>query len=70
MRAHDKDVVIELIVFGPLMHPISIVHVSELEGVCDGEALIRAMSAAGDRSYLYCQRRDDQRHFAICRVFC
>ena len=39
----DNDVVNELPVFGPGMHPRSLVHVTELkEGVCDGKTQFRA----------------------------
>ena len=37
VTAPDNYVVIEVPVFGPGMHPRSLVHVTELEeGVCDG----------------------------------
>ena len=32
----DNDIVDELPVFGPGIHPKSLVHVTELEGVCHG----------------------------------
>ena len=39
----DNDVVNEVPVFGPWMHPRSLVHVTELEeSVCDGKTQIRA----------------------------
>ena len=39
----DNDVVNEVSVFGPGMHPRSFVHVTELEeGVCDGVTQFRA----------------------------
>ena len=38
VTAPDNDVVNEVPVFGPEMHPRSIVHAKELEeGVCDGK---------------------------------
>ena len=43
VTAPDNDVVDEVPVFGPGMHPGSHVHVTELkEGVCDGKTQIRA----------------------------
>ena len=42
ITAPDNDVVIEVPVFGPGMHPRSLVHVTELkEGVCDGKTQFR-----------------------------
>ena len=39
----DNDVVNEVPVFGPGIHPRSLVHVTELEeGVCDGKTQFRA----------------------------
>ena len=41
--APDNDVVNEMPVFGPGMHPISLGHVTELEkSVCDGKTQFRA----------------------------
>ena len=43
VTASDNDVVNEVPVFGPGMHPKSLVHVTELEeGVCDGKTQFRA----------------------------
>ena len=43
VTAPDNDVVNEVPVFGPRMHPRSLVHVTELEeGVYDGKAQFRA----------------------------
>ena len=61
VTAPDNDVVNEVPVFGPGMHPRSLVHVTELEeGVCDGKTKFRAEIAAGDRYYSCCQHHDDQ----------
>ena len=52
VMAPDNDVVNEVPVFRPGMHPRSLVHVTELEeGVCDGIAQFRAVRSAGDRCY-------------------
>ena len=37
VTAPDNDIVNEVPVFGPVMHKRSLVHVTELEGVCDGK---------------------------------
>ena len=43
VMAPDNDVVNEVPGFGPVMHPRSLVHVTELEeGVCDGMNKLRA----------------------------
>ena len=43
VTAPDNDVVNEVPVFGPGMHPRSLVHVTELEeSVCDGKTQFRA----------------------------
>ena len=43
VTALDNDVVNEVPMFGPGMHPRSLVHVTELEeGVCDGKTQFRA----------------------------
>ena len=43
VTAPDIDVVNEVPVFGPGMHPRSLVHVTELEeSVCDGKTIFRA----------------------------
>ena len=43
VTAPDNDVVNEVPVFGPGMHPISLVHVTELEeSVCDGKTQFRS----------------------------
>ena len=43
VTAPDNDVVNEVPVFGPVIHPRSLVHVTELEeGVCDGMTQLRA----------------------------
>ena len=43
VTAPDNDVVDEVPVFGPGMHPRSLEHVTELdEGICDGKTQIRA----------------------------
>ena len=43
VTAPDNDVVNEVPVFGPGMHPRSLVHVTELEeSVCDGKTKFRA----------------------------
>ena len=43
VTAPDIDVVNEIPVFGPVMHPRSLVHVTELEeSVCDGKTQFRA----------------------------
>ena len=42
VTAPDNDVVNEVLVFGTGMHPRSLVHVTELEGVCDGKTQFRA----------------------------
>ena len=43
VMAPDNDVVNEVPVFGPGMHPNSLVHVTELEeGFCDGKNQCRA----------------------------
>ena len=42
VTAPDNDVASEVPVFGPGMHPRSLVHVPELEGVCDGKTQFRA----------------------------
>ena len=61
ITAPVNDVVNEVQVFGPGMHPISLVNVTELEeGVCDGKTKYRAESTAGDRYYSCCQHHDDQ----------
>ena len=60
VTAPDNDVVNEVPVFGPGMHPRSLVHVTELAGVCDGKIQFRTERAAGDRYYSYCQHHDDQ----------
>ena len=57
----DNDVVNKVPVFGPGMHPRSLVHVTELEeSVCDGKTQFRAERAAGDRYYSCCPHHDDQ----------
>ena len=38
VTAPDMDEVDDVPVFGPWMHPGSLLHVAELEGVCDGKA--------------------------------
>ena len=69
--AQDNDVVNEVPVFGPGMHPKSLVYVTELEeGVCDGKTQFRAERAAGNRYYSCCQHHDDQLLHVICRDFC
>ena len=42
VTAPDNDIVNEVPVFGPGMHPKSLVLVTELEGVCDGKTQFRA----------------------------
>ena len=42
VTAPDNDVVNEVPVFGPGMHPRSLVYVTELEGICDGKIQFRA----------------------------
>ena len=57
--------------FGPGMHPRSLVHVTALEeGVCDGKTQFRAERATGDSYYSCCQHHDDQCLNAICHDFC
>ena len=62
VTAPDNDVVNEVPVLGPGMHPRSLVHVTELvESACDDKTKFRAKNrAAGDRYYSCCQHRDDQ----------
>ena len=61
VTAPDNDVVNEVPVFVPGMHPRSLVHVTEFEeSVCDGKAQFRADRSAGDRYYSCCQHHDDQ----------
>ena len=61
VTAPDNDVVNEVPVLGPGMHPRSFVHVTELEeSVCDGKTQFRAERAAGNRYYSCCQHHDDQ----------
>ena len=60
VTAPDNDVVNEVPVFGPGMHPRSFEHVTELESVCDGKTQFRAERAAGDRCYSCCKHHDDQ----------
>ena len=50
----------EVPVFGPGMHPRSLVHVTELEGVFDGKTQFRTERAVGDRYYSCCLHHDDQ----------
>ena len=45
VTAPDNDIVDEVPMFGPWMHPQSFVYVTELEGVCDGKAKFRAEKA-------------------------
>ena len=42
VTAPDNDVVNEVPVFGPGMNQRSLVHVTQLEGVCDGKTQFRA----------------------------
>ena len=42
VMAPDKDVVNEVPVLGPGMHPRCLVHMKELEGACDGKGQFRA----------------------------
>ena len=63
VMAPDNDVVNEVPVFGPGMHPRSLVHVTEYEeGVCDGKTQFRAERerAAGARYYSCCQHHGVQ----------
>ena len=56
VTAPDNDVVNEVPVFGPGMHPRSLVDVSDLEeGVYDGKTQFRAERAVGYRYYSGCQ---------------
>ena len=41
MKLIAPDVADEVPVLGPGMHPISLVHIMELEGVCDGKTQFR-----------------------------
>ena len=58
----DNDVVNEVPVFGPGMHPRSFAHFTELEeGVCDGKTQFRAERESSRRCYYSCcQHHDDQ----------
>ena len=53
VKAPDNDVVNEVPVFGPGMHPRSLVHVTELEeSVCDVKTQFRAEQRESSRSPL------------------
>ena len=61
VTAPDNDVVNEVPLFGPGMHPRSLVYVTELEeSVCDGKTQFGAEKAAGDCYYSCCQHHDVQ----------
>ena len=54
VTAPDNDVVNEVPVFGPGMHPRSLVHVTELqEGVCDGKTQFRAEREQPETATIY-----------------
>ena len=66
VMAPDNDVVNEVPVFGPGMHPKSLVHVTKLEeGVCDGKTHSEQRESSW-RPLLYTlSTRDDQPHLAM-----
>ena len=54
VTALDNDVVSEVPLFGPWMHPRSLVHVTELgEGVCDCKTQFRAERESSRRPLLF-----------------
>ena len=54
VTAPDNDVVNEVPVFGPGMHPRSLVHVTELEeSVCDGKTQFRAERKQPDTATIH-----------------
>ena len=58
VTAPDNDVVNDVPVFGPGMHPRSLMHVTELEeSVCDGKAKFRAEREQPETA---CQHHDCQ----------
>ena len=53
VTAPDNDVVNELPVFGPGMHPRSLVHVTELEGVCGSKTQFRAETEQSETATIH-----------------